>query len=191
MYSDHDSSSRFFISDQRFVGERNIHKAIENDGLNPALGYGLLFRGDGSAEEEIAFSNLENAVLATQSSSNDKKRLAAMKHLDYYLQNSGVNEFYFSSHKDVRIEDLNDDLVGKYTTYLGVHARSYRNPTNKLIKWLTSVGYLCGFKSFFEIKFKDKDRPKVFEEQNFKRYYTALRKYKTAQARVSGEVSFY
>lgn len=190
MYSNLDFSSIFHIGNNRFVDKRNIHNSVNEDGVHVPIGFGYFARDDGDEDEELAFANLKNAVIATESTSADKKKRCALNHLNHYLKNTDPTEHYFHHHNQIKPQDLTDEFIGKFATYLGKHARIQMRINTKLVKWLTAVGYLSGFKSYFLQKFKN-NKPSVFDKKNFKQYYTALRKYKMAHACETGEVSLY
>ena len=127
----------------------------------------------------------------TEIESNDKKKKHSMKHFDYYLSKCAMDEFSFTSHKSMKYEDIDKKLLGKYTTYLGELARQRMSPNLPLLKYLSALSYLSAFKCWCLDKWDDRDKPKVFEKDNWKRYLRSIRKMKLKQARLNNEVCFY
>ena len=89
------------------------------------------------------------------------------------------------------MSDINDDLVGKFATYLGEHARLRCNPEAPLLRYLSALGYLSGFKNWFLNKYKEEEIPRVFQRENFRKNLCSIQKFKLAQAHANNEVSDY
>ena len=203
MYSQSQVNHYFNAANNTLSGEDNVGHSyldapdLENDDeefamlqMEAARAMNLTDENDDYSESEAVFERLECAIEKTESESNDKKKKHSMKHFDYYLSKCG-EKYSFTSHKTMKYEDINKDLVGKYTTYLGELARQRMSPNLPLLKYLSALGYLSAFKCWCLDKWDNHDKPKVFEKDNWKRYLRSIRKMKLKQARLNNEVCFY
>ena len=91
-------------------------------------------------------------------------------------------------HNDYKMEDINDNLMGRFATYLGNHATKGCDPNKPLLAYLTAYGYMSALKNWFCMKYKDDKIPSVFEKDKWLKYLTAIYKVKSQQARQLGQV---
>jgi hypothetical protein len=79
---------------------------------------------------------------------------------------------------DIKYEDVNDDLVGQFSTYLASEARQKCNPNKDLIGWNTIANYFSGFKNFLVSKFHDKPLPFSIESTKMARMTILMKRTK-------------
>jgi hypothetical protein len=112
--------------------------------------------------------------------SAEEKKSSAMSHFDDFLmiyfkeRNFMLNRVrIIPTHKQISIENITDDLVGCFATYLGKLART-KDKKKAPLAYTTARGYFSSFKMFFLHKFRGSRTPEVFKDQKFRMYATAL-----------------
>ena len=83
---------------------------------------------------------------------------------------------------------LDDDLFGKYSTYLANHATLKCKEGAALLSYNAAYGYLSATKSYFINKFHNLRTPAVFENCTWGKYMSFVHKAKAAIARSHNKV---
>ena len=140
-------------------------------------------------QEGEEFTKIGHLFDLKEGNKNRDKKKSALKHLQYYLQRQST----FPHLKDVKdfqkMDDITDEFVGEFATYLGKYARSYCDINKPLLAYMTAHGYLSAFKMHFEVKFREQKTPICFEPSKWKHYLSSIYKIKAEQAREGGFVS--
>ena len=58
-----------------------------------------------------------------------------------------TKEYKFNHHTEISFSDINDNLIGKYTSYMATEARQYCDPNKPLLKTEVAVGYTSAVKN--------------------------------------------
>eukprot|EP00980_Cylindrotheca_fusiformis_P027014 scaffold18417_cov122-Cylindrotheca_fusiformis.AAC.1 len=61
-------------------------------------------------------------------------------------------------HTDLTVDDIKDDLVGKFATYLGKIART-KDKKQSFLAYTTARGYFSSFKMYYLRRFRDHVTP--------------------------------
>ena len=132
---------------------------------------------------------LANIVDAMEGKKNTQKKSSAMNHFKYFLKNFYANKNLTLENDFKDYSNLNDDLMGKYGTYLANHARQYCKENTDLLSYSSAYGYLSATKSYFTSKFRNITIPPVFQPTAWSKYLSSLTKRKAAIARESNKVN--
>ena len=76
---------------------------------------------------------------------------------------------------DLLYEDITEQLVGSFATYLSKHATKYCKPNGDLLMWNSIAGYFSAFKTFIIKKFRDKPIPHALGDAHMKMMTTEMR----------------
>ena len=134
------------------------------------------------------YTHIGHLVDLTLGQKNKEKRENALKFLAFFLKNQ--NDLKIKCVDDIKsMEDIDDQLMGAFSSFLALKATKYCLPNQPLIKYLTAYGYLSAMKMYFVSKFKNEPLSPVFEPLKFRSYLNAIFKAKSQQARNAGEVS--
>lgn len=76
---------------------------------------------------------------------------------------------------DLLYEDITEELVGSYATYLSKHATKYCKADGELLMWNSIAGYFSAFKTFVVKKFRNKPVPHSLSEIQMKMMTTEMR----------------
>ena len=150
----------------------------------------------GRAEQHnCQFEALLHIADVTSGEKNAQKKESALNHFDYFLQNSNfvsqASNKRLRVHDDVQMCDIDDIMTGKFATYLAKEARVNCNPKSKLLKFLSSYGYLSAWKMHYLKKYRSAETSVVFSKEKWSLYMGDLKKEKMRQARLNKEVSFF
>ena len=135
------------------------------------------------------FTKIGHLVDLKDGQKNKQKKSSAIKHLDYYLRHQKTFPLLHSSEDITSMEDITDELVGEFATYLAKFARSYCSIKKPLLKYLTAHGYLSAFKMYYEGLFRNQESPLCFHPTKWSAYLSSIYKEKAKQARDGGFVS--
>ena len=160
----------------------------------------IIALGDDAEPARAEKNNCQFAALlhisdVTAGEKNAQKKESALNHFDYFLANS--NFVSTSSNKrlrtndDVQMDDIDDIMTGKFATYLAKEARVNFNPKKKLLKFLSSYGYLSAWKMHYMKKYRSVENPIPFTKEKWSLYMGNLKKEKMRQARTNNEVSSF
>ena len=132
---------------------------------------------------------LQHLIDAVDGQKNVQKKCSALNHFRCFLK-----KWY--REKKLTLEDdfndtthLDDDMFGKYSTYLANHATLKYKEGAALLSYNAAYGYLSATKSYFINKFRNLRTPAVFENCTWGKYMSSVHKAKAAIARSQNKVS--
>ena len=94
------------------------------------------FKGD--------FDSTHHIYKVTKGYKNKEKKRSTLRHFDFCLSRAAVikaNGKTLTKSKDCAAEDITDNLVGKFATYMATKARVNCDPHGKKLKFLSAYGY--------------------------------------------------
>eukprot|EP00980_Cylindrotheca_fusiformis_P020453 scaffold7504_cov97-Cylindrotheca_fusiformis.AAC.6 len=172
--------------------------AQDEDGLNVSPNH-FERPGRDAVRNEDLFEIQETLTMGhifdegTKHSAEEKKK-SAMSHFDSFLKLYYKHKPYIldgepigiPNHKDLTVNDIKDDLVGKYATYLGKIATT-KDQKKSPLAYTTARGYFSSFKIYYLQKFRDDGTPEVLRPEKFKMYATGLTSVITERCKKSNE----
>ena len=127
---------------------------------------------------------IENIMENVHSKKNRDKWKSALTHFNHFLKN-----YYDGDLSEVTaVDQINDHLMGTFSTYLAKFATKHCKDGAELISFSSAYGYLSAVKSHFMYKFRDQNLPAVFELDKWKKYMRGVHKVKAAIARENNQV---
>ena len=127
---------------------------------------------------------LETIVEFSRSQSVENRATKCRKHFDLFLAEFMWEDFP-NGFSDIKGEDVNTDLMGKFGTYLAKFALNQNVIKKKKVKisWNTAVHYLSGMKmELIDRMFKDRRLPEVFSKLQWSRLCGKVAAVKAMQA---------
>ena len=125
----------------------------------------------------LPYEDIQHVMDGDKRTSAAQKQKSMLTHLDYFLRNC-YQEGCVLRGENLTMEEISDELVGKFCTYLSKMARKKCDPfPSPLLAWSTIQGYFSSFKMFFIDKFHK--IPASLSNELTKRYVGIMLRTKT------------
>jgi hypothetical protein len=124
-------------------------------------------------------------VDVSMKASKKRKEDSSITHFRFFLKLHYPEQYVVL--EDLAYEDINQELMGAFATYLAGRARKYLKDANDPISLGSATGYMSSLKSYFCNRFREYPTPTVFEKEHWKRLIQNITNMKADYARANNK----